>query len=396
MTPKNWKPQKLKELGFVGRGKSKHRPRNEPSLYGGKYPFVQTGDIKAADLYLREYSQTYNDKGLAQSKLWKSGTLCITIAANIAETAILGMEACFPDSVVGFVADENKSDVRFIKYYIDTIKLRMQNISQGTTQDNLSLEKLNTFDVLTPPLPTQRRIADILSAYDDLIENNTRRIHILEGLAQSIYQEWFGNEDKNWEMAHVGDIMNLCRGKSYRSEDLADEGGLPFLNLKCIQRDGGFRRDGIKRFIGEYKAINTARAGDVVVALTDMTQERRIVARAARVPKTTEDLYVMSMDLIRLEPKEGIPQSYLYAMLRFSKFPDEVKQHANGVNVLHLSPDRIAQFEFPLPPKSLRDKFSEIAEPIFNECDLLEKKNDNLRQTRDLLLPRLVSGEIEV
>ena len=89
--------KKLNELGLVRRGKSKHRPRNEPSLYGGQYPFVQTGDVKAADLYLSDYTQTYNEKGLAQSRLWDPGTLCITIAANIAETAILAIKACFPE-----------------------------------------------------------------------------------------------------------------------------------------------------------------------------------------------------------------------------------------------------------------------------------------------------------
>jgi len=140
--PRGWTYRKLNELGFVGRGKSKHRPRNAPFLYSGLYPFIQTGDVKAADLYITEYNQTYSDAGLAQSKLWEPETLCITIAANIAETAILKFKACFPDSVVGFVADPEKSDVRFIKYYIDTIKTRMQNVSKGTTQDNLSLDKL--------------------------------------------------------------------------------------------------------------------------------------------------------------------------------------------------------------------------------------------------------------
>lgn len=96
---KSWIPKKLNELGYVGRGKSKCRPRNDPSLYGGEYPFIQTGEIKAANLYISDYVQTYNDKGLSQSKLWPPQTLCITIAANIAETAILKIPACFPDSV---------------------------------------------------------------------------------------------------------------------------------------------------------------------------------------------------------------------------------------------------------------------------------------------------------
>ena len=167
---------KLYDLGTVGRGKSKHRPRNDPILYGGDYPFIQTGDVKEADLWLTHYAQTYNDKGLAQSKLWPVGTLCITIAANIAETAILKIPACFPDSIVGFLPHPGKADARFIKYYIDTLKLRMQNVSKGTTQDNLSVDKLTSFDFAVPDFPLQGRIASILSAYDDLIENNTRRI----------------------------------------------------------------------------------------------------------------------------------------------------------------------------------------------------------------------------
>src|SRR5206468_12006867 len=128
---------------------------------------------------------------LEQSKLWKPGTLCITIAANIADSAILGIEGCFPDSVVGFIADSDKADVRFIKYSVDTLKVRMQNISRGATQDNLSLDKLLTFDFRVPPLRVQRWIAGILSAYDELIENNQRRIEILETMARALYREWF-------------------------------------------------------------------------------------------------------------------------------------------------------------------------------------------------------------
>ena len=103
---KEWNPRTLDELGDVRRGRSRHRPRDAQHLYGGPYPFVQTADVKHAQLYLTEYSQTYSEAGLAQSRLWEAGTLCITIAANIADTAILGIEACFPASVIGFVAEE--------------------------------------------------------------------------------------------------------------------------------------------------------------------------------------------------------------------------------------------------------------------------------------------------
>jgi type I restriction enzyme S subunit len=410
----DWKPVKLDQLGFVGRGKSRHRPRNAAFLYDGPYPFFQTGDIKAANFYLTEYSQTYSHEGLAQSKLWKPGTLCITIAANIAESAVLGIEGCFPDSVIGFVADPKKADVHFIKYYMEILKLRMQSISRGTTQDNLSMDKLLSFDFLVPPLPLQQRIAGILSPYDELIENSQRRIKILESTATALYREWFvhfrfpGHENhpriasplgeipQGWEVKKLGEVANNFRGRSYRSVDLADEGGLPFLNLKCLDRDGGFRRSGLKRYTGDFKDSHVAKKGDIVMGVTDMTQERRIVARAALVPTLDSEFGIFSMDLVRIEPKPEVPKTFLYSFLRYSSFADEVKQHANGANVLHLSPDRIIAFRFSVPPADLMCRFAGFVAPVLEEIDTLANKIDNLRRTRDLLLPRLLSGQINV
>lgn len=187
----SWEKKTLDQLGSVARGKSKHRPRNDERLFGGDYPFIQTADVKESGLYLTNYSQTYNEFGLKQSKLWPAGTLCITIAANIAETAILGMDACFPDSIMGFLPFEGISDVRYVKYCFDMLQRECKQISQGTTQDNLSWEKLSTITFLVPSYDQQVKIADILSAYDDLIENNKKQIKLLEEVAQRLYKEWF-------------------------------------------------------------------------------------------------------------------------------------------------------------------------------------------------------------
>ena len=115
--PKGWEKKKLNELGELSRGKSKHRPRNAPELLGGPYPLVQTGDIANAGIYLKEYTQTYSELGLKQSKLWDKGTLCITIAANIAKTSILTFDACFPDSVVEFIPND-KTNNMFIQFWM--------------------------------------------------------------------------------------------------------------------------------------------------------------------------------------------------------------------------------------------------------------------------------------
>ena len=182
----------LDQLGEVSRGRSRHRPRAAAHLYGGPFPFIQTGDVKKASLYLTDFEQTYSEAGLAQSKLWPAGTLCITIAANIADTAILGIDACFPDSVIGFTADTEQADTRFVKYLFDgVLKIKYRSFTQGAAQDNLSQEKLLSIKFPVPELRVQQRIADILSAYDGLIENNRRRIALLEEAARMLYREWF-------------------------------------------------------------------------------------------------------------------------------------------------------------------------------------------------------------
>jgi type I restriction enzyme S subunit len=150
------------------------------------------------------------------------------------------------------------------------------------------------------------------------------------------------------------------------------------------------------QYTGEFKDIHVAKKGDIVMAVTDMTQERRIVARAALVPTLDNEFGIYSMDLVRIEPKEATPKTFLYSLLRYSSFADEIKEHANGANVLHLSPDRITDYRFANPPAELMLSFASFAGPVVEEIDTLANKIENLRLTRDLLLPRLLSGQIDL
>lgn len=170
---KGWVEKRIEEVSTTfGRGKSKHRPRNASRLYGGKYPFVQTGDIRNADHTITEYSQTYSEAGLAQSKLWPKGTICITIAANIAETAILGFDACFPDSVIGVVANPKEADVGFIEYLLQSFKARIQAMGKGSAQANINMGTFEHERFPFPPVAEQRRIATRL----DALSAETRRL----------------------------------------------------------------------------------------------------------------------------------------------------------------------------------------------------------------------------
>ena len=374
----NWKAAKLDELGFVGRGKSRHRPRNAAFLYGGPYPFFQTGDIKAANFYLTEYLQTYSEEGLAQGKLWEPGTLCITIAANIAESAILGIEGCFPDSVVGFIADPDKADARFIKYYMDTLKLQMQSVSQGTTQDNLSLDKLLTFDFRVPPLPMQRRIAGILSAYDELIENNQRRIQILETMARALYREWFiefrfpghenvpsvassiGDIPEGWEVKKLGDIIELKYGKALKKTNRCD-GEYPVFGSSGIV---GYHDKSLVKGPG----IIVGRKGNV-----------------GSVFWSDEDFFVIDTAYF---VTSSVPLRFLFYDLQTKNFIN------NDAAVPGLNRYQAYALEILAPPPDLIERFCKLADNFEHQASTLRRQIKNLRRTRDLLLPRLLSGQV--
>jgi len=394
----------LDELGSVGRGRSRHRPRNDVSLYGGKYPFIQTGDIRKAEFYVTSYSQTYNEKGLAQSKLWNEGTLCITIAANIAETAILKIQACFPDSVIGFIADETKADVRFVKYCLETYKLQMQSISQGATQDNLSLEKLLSLKFKLPPLPLQTRIADLLSTYDELIEVNNRRIALLEQTAEQLYKEWFvrlrfpgyaqtkvrKGVPEGWRKEKLGEITSyIGRGISPK---YVEQDGIIVLNQKCI-RDNKVNLNNA-RLTSKNKRLSQQKALKPLDILINSTGTGTL-GRVAQIFHVEETITVDSHVTI-VRAKEETSKLYLGRAMEYFQ-PIIAEMGRGSTNQIELSrKDLAAQIEILIPPDGLMSSFEEKTQKNFELISKLLLQNQTLRRTRDLLLPRLISGQLSV
>lgn len=372
----SWAARRLNELGEVSRGRSRHRPRDAAHLYDGPYPFIQTGDVKHACLFVTEHSQTYSQAGLEQSKLWPAGTLCITIAANIADTAILTYDACFPDSVIGFIPDPEKADARFIKYYFDaTLQRKYKQFSQGAAQDNLSQEKLLSIDLLIPDVDVQKRIADSIAVFDELIENNRRRIKLIEESARLLYREWFvylrfpGHEHvkvvdgvpEGWERKSLGDVATLNYGKA-----LKEESRVP----------GPYPVYGSSGIVGSHMAGLSEGPGI-------------IVGRKGNVGS----VYWSSAGFFAIDTVYFIDAErsslYLYFALQNTRFI------STDVAVPGLNRDFAYSRTLLIPPKTLLNEFHESVMPIRLQIDKLTQYNEKLREARDLLLPRLMSGEIE-
>ncbi|WP_149495284.1 restriction endonuclease subunit S [Roseiconus lacunae] len=396
---------RLDELGHVSRGRSRHRPRDAEHLYGGPHPFVQTGDIKSAQLYLNRFTQTYSDAGLAQSKKWPVNTLCITIAANIAETAILGIEACFPDSVIGFVADDEVSDVRFIKYKLDVVKQEFQKVSQGAAQANLSQQKLLSIPLSVPPVSVQKDIADRLSAYDDLIENNRRRMELLEASARHLYEEWFvrlrfpGHEHtpikdgvpKGWVTRPLSDCSTFSSGGTPRKSNAEYwDGDIPWISSGEMTH---WRLHDSERRVTSEGSENGTRLvppGTILAVVRGMS-----LAKEFRIAMCSRSM-TFNQDLKAITANEDVRPLFLYSALIAQRevIRDRSTEASHGTKKLDTAV--LSSTPIPVPPMAIQDAYCEYVSPMHELWDRCWSQNTKLKAARDHLLPRLMSGEVPV
>lgn len=188
VNPNHHPVKRLADLGELNRGVSKSRPRNKPELMGGPYPLVQTGEVTAAELYITSYENTYSELGLAQSKMWPKGTLCITIAANIAQTAILGFDSCFPDSVVGFISEEEVTQI-YVHYWFGFFQKILEEQAPQVAQKNINLRILSDLQVMVPPMELQDQFVDFVKQSDKSKFELKQAIADVDNLAKALIQQ---------------------------------------------------------------------------------------------------------------------------------------------------------------------------------------------------------------
>lgn len=192
--PEGWAWARFPALGEFGRGKSKHRPRNDPALFNPpKYPLIQTGEVSRAKGVVQEIHSYYSDLRLLQSRMWPKGTLCITIAANIAESAVLGFDSCFPDSVVGFIPARAMGNVEYFLLFVETARADLLAFAPATAQKNINLEILSSLLIPVPPLNeltrVVTRVATLRRICADLRQGHTAARERQSQLAQSLVEK---------------------------------------------------------------------------------------------------------------------------------------------------------------------------------------------------------------
>lgn len=389
----SWQDKQLAELGTFQRGKSRHRPRNDPKLFkNGKYPLVQTGEVKAANLYIRTHNARYSDFGLLQSAIWPENTLCITIAANIAETALLGYPMCFPDSIVGFNADPNESSELFMHYVFTYIRKSIQDSASGSIQDNINIDYLTGMKFKIPEKSYQDKIVAILSGLDKKIELNNQINAELEAMAKTLYDYWFVQFDfpdadgkpykssggkmvynkvlkreipEGWELFSVSDLVDIKTGKE-DANFAVEYGDYHFFtcgetNLRC------------NSYAFEGKAILLAGNGSFSV--------KKYKGKFNAYQRT----YVL------------IPEDSLFGILYFT-VKDRVNSFVAGSRgsiVKFITKGDIESIYISLPKNKILE-FAKVLNTLLDKSSSLYEENIRLEELRDWLLPMLMNGQVTV
>jgi type I restriction enzyme S subunit len=433
-----WRLQKISDLGNFDRGKSKHRPRDAAHLYGGPYPFIQTGDITQSSGRISAYRQTYSEAGLAQSRLWPAGTLAITIAANIAETALLTFPACFPDSVVGFTTNSEEADVRFIEYLFQTFRKQIKNQAYGSAQENINLEVLRKLEFPIPSLALQIAIANFLTLLDDRIALLRETNATLEAIAQALFKSWFVDFDpvrakmqgrapegmdevtaalfpdgleesvlglvpRGWCMTPFGELLIHTIGGDWGS-DVSEEANntrvaiIRGTDIPDLQ-SGAANRVPIRYTSAKKLVTRKLEHGDIVLEVSGGSKDQP-TGRALYLTNgllNQFDCPVEPASFCRLlRPCTNdigvlLAQhlTYIYAQGKTWEYQNQSTGIANFQTTHFLATELVA-----VPPKCVLAAFAEVVRPLIDRAHLTQIKI--LANLRDTLLPRLISGQLRL
>lgn len=406
----DWEPKKLFELGTFSRGISKHRPRNDNILFvGGGYPFIQTGDIRKANLFLTHHVEEYGEFGLKQSKLWPTGTLCITIAANIAETAILAYPMCFPDSVVGFIANAKSSSELFMYYIFEYIKNGIKTAASGSAQDNINIDYLSSIKFKIPKKTYQDKIVAVLSSVDKKISLNNLINDNLEQQLRTIYDYWFTqfdfpdengkpyrssggkmvwNEELKRLIPEGWSVMPLLNYVTWESNSQPPKSEFVYTPKKGYVRfiqNRDYDSDGYKTYIPYKHSLSMVDKFDILMdKYGDAGAIRYGIAGAFNV--ALGKICVHDADM----------QEYIRSYLGSAAVYNHLHNSCMASTRASLSENNLSFLKIIVPSKELLRKYQEMAHKMRSLILDCSDQNRQCVAIRDWLLPMLMNGQATV
>jgi type I restriction enzyme S subunit len=406
--PNGWVVTKVGELADVARGSSPRPIADQRYFVGGNIPWIKIADATKSGKFLYDTKEKVNEFGASFSRHLPAGSLIIAASGTLGYPQMLGVPGCVHDGWL-YLTKFRNVDEHFLYYFFHWKKQHFYNSAYGAAIQNINTEILRNTDIALPPLRVQERIASILSAYDDLIANNTHRIKVLEEIARMICREWFvnfrfpskdrikmveselGMIPRGWE---VGLLRDMCESVDYgyTASAVHKPIGPKFLRITDIASDAIDWPSVPHCPPPPDKSSRRFRLleGDIVIARTGAT-----TGYAKRLNRRHPESIFASY-LVRLRVKPEHSNCMIGLLVESDDYKRFIKANLGGAAQPQANAQVLSSMPVAVPPVQLQNEFSEVVKPLLDQKELLQIANTNLGTTRDFLLPKLISGEISV
>ena len=398
---------KLSEvMDLIGGGTPK---TSKPEYWNGDIPWLSVKDFNNDFRYVYETEKTITQSGLENSstKLLQRGDVIISARGTVGEIATIPFPMAFNQSCYGLRARNGMVTSDYLYYLIKHNVSVLKKNTHGSVFDTITRNTFGNVEVEIPSIETQEKIASILSDYDEKIElNNAINNNLLEQIKTictawlSDYKPFDGVMPSDWVETPLSDIAEFISGYSYKGTELTDS-TIAMATIKNFDRKGGFKLDGYKEIIpsSKLKESQYAELFDTLVAHTDLTQNADVIGNAELImSKAGYDDIVFSMDLVKVLPKNDVVSKFLIAaILQDRKFKAHCLGYVNGTTVLHLSKKALPEYKLNLPKDlSVLKPLDDMVTALYKTASSNISENIRLESLRDTLLPKLMSGEIDL
>lgn len=373
---------------------------SQPSYWGGSIPWITPGEVTRNEgQVVTDTERTITPKGLAASSatLLPQHAVLMTSRATVGAVALAGRPMATNQGFAALVARDGVLP-RFLMYWVQANRAEFEGRASGSTFPEISRSKVKAVPIRLPGLPVQRRIVDLIGTLDVQTEAlNAEVTHL--GVYRFALREALMVDDSSWQESSWGDVVTRTTGISYASIDLGGLGeGLPFINLRSIGRGGGYRPEGLKWYQGQYKERQIVRAGDLLIANTDLTRDKAILGCPVIVPDLGDrGRACISLDISKLVPDTNrVLTGFLYEFLQLASSREFMKAHSSGTTVIHLKTKELAQLRLRYPTLDEQDQIVGMLSRIEALSAALDHESDRLGLMRARLLSALLSREIEI
>ena len=428
-----WQTLPIGEIGKVVTGKTPSTAVDH--YYGCDYPFYTPSDMDGRKR-LESTKRSLSTEGInsIRGSIIEAGAVMVScIGSDMGKVAIAASKGATNQQINTILVSQG-FDPEYIYYELLTRKDELQMLATGgSAQPILNKGNFCQIEICVPPLPEQRAIAHILGTLDDKIELNRSTNETLEAMAKALFKSWFvdfdpvrakaegrstglpdeisdlfpdsfeeselGEIPKGWAIASLGEILDVDKGVSYKGDFLSDSEGLPMVNLGCFAGGGVFREEKMKFYAGEYRERHLASAGDLLIANTDMTQNRIILGAPIVVPPwkgMSKFLFSHHTFAVRFRRSKTTLTRFIYFTLLKPSFRQVAAGHATGTTVLALPKDGVTDYQTVIPPSEILEIFALKVDGLFRKCHLAIEQNTVVARIRDTLLPKLISGELRI